>query len=266
MRTKYNRSQKFNGFTLIELLVVIAIIAILAAMLLPALARAKQKAHGIMCLSNTKQLALAWHMYASDNRDRLIYNKGSALTDLENWVANVMSWGADPQITDTRLIKEAKLGPYVSKNLGIFKCPADVEPSAAGPRTRSMSMNAFVGDKGDGGSINPAYMQFVKMSDFRNPSGIFVTLDEHPDSINDGWFVFCNNADPSERTVWSDLPASYHGGAGGFSFADGHSEIKRWLAGSTKRGVKKTSSDFPIQVGLDTRDIVWIADRTTVKK
>src|SRR6266576_2808047 len=83
------------GFTLIELLVVIAIIAILAGMLLPALAKAKQKAQGIMCLNNTKQLALAWLLYAQDNSDRCVYNKGTTGTDLQNWVGNVMSWGTD---------------------------------------------------------------------------------------------------------------------------------------------------------------------------
>ena len=90
-------------------------------------------------------------------------------------------------------------------------------------------------------------------------------LDEHPDSINDGWFVFCTGADPTERTAWSDLPASYHNGAGGFAFADGHSEIAKWRAGSTKRAVVKNTSDFPVAVGTDKRDIEWVAQRTTSK-
>jgi len=93
------------------------------------------------------------------------------------------------------------------------------------------------------------------MTDFRNPTGIFVFLDEHPDSINDDWMVFCSAANPAERSAWSDLPASYHNGAGGFSFADGHSEIKKWASASTKRGVKQTSSDFPVSVGNDASDI-----------
>src|SRR5438132_7645862 len=127
---------KLRAFTLIELLVVIAIIAILAAMLLPALAKAKQKAQGIMCLSNGRQMTLAWATYYHDNNDRLVYNKPSFSTDLDNWVGNVLSWGASTQNTDTSLITQAKLGPYTAKSLGIFKCPADIVPSAAGPRTR----------------------------------------------------------------------------------------------------------------------------------
>jgi len=179
-----------EAFTLIELLVVIAIIAILAAMLLPALAKAKQKAHGIICLSNTKQVMIAWYTYAHDNNERCVYNKGSAGTDLENWVGNVMSWGNDQMNTNINLIRNAKLGNYTAANLGVYKCPADTTPSLAGPRTRSLSMNAFVGNKGDGGRINANYLQFLTLTSFRSPAGIFVLLDEHPDSINDGWFVF----------------------------------------------------------------------------
>jgi prepilin-type N-terminal cleavage/methylation domain-containing protein/prepilin-type processing-associated H-X9-DG protein len=254
-----------GGFTLIELLVVIAIIAILAGMLLPALVKAKQKGQGIHCLNNTKQLALACLTYAHDNNDRWVYNKGTLGTDLENWVGNVMSWGPDQRNTNLTLITDAKLGPYTARSLGIYKCPADAVPSAAGPRTRSVSMNAFVGNKGDGGSINGQWKQFLKLSDFRNPAGLFVLLDEHPDSINDGWFVFCTAGDPSLEFQWSDLPASYHNGAAGFSFADGHSEIKKWLVDRTKRPVKKNSSDFPVIAGADKRDIRWVAQRSTYK-
>jgi prepilin-type N-terminal cleavage/methylation domain len=252
-----------KGFTLIELLVVIAIIAILASMLLPALSRAKAKAQGIMCLSNTRQMMVAWYTYAHDNYDRCVFNKGTAGTDLNNWVGNVMNWNVDQQNTNVSLIKDAKLGTYTARNLGIYKCPADTVPCPLGPRTRSLSMNAFVGDKGDQGQINPAYRQYLKITQFRNPAAIFVVLDEHPDSINDGWFIFCNNADPTERTVWSDLPASYHNGAGGFSFADGHSEIKKWQVSTTRRPATQNTSGFPVQAGNDKRDINWVAERTT---
>jgi len=262
------RGPRRHAFTLIELLVVIAIIAILAGLLLPALAKAKQKAQGIMCLSNTRQLTLAWITYAHENSDRLVYNKPVSTTDLNNWAGDVMSWGTDPQNTNTTLLANSKLGPYTANNVGIFKCPADKYPCPLGPRVRSVSMNAFVGPQDNQGTpINDQWRQFLKLTDFLNPVGIFVLLDEHPDSINDGWYVFCTAADPSERTAWSDLPASYHNGAAGFSFADGHSEIKRWRNGSTKRAVQRNGNGFPIAVAASDRDdISWVAERTTLRR
>ncbi len=241
-----------SGFTLIELLVVIAIIAILASMLLPALAKAKTKAQGIACMSNGKQLGLAWILYAGDNEERLVDNHGidQTMGQRRTWVNNVMTWGLEPDNTNLNFITEAKLASYTAKSAGVYKCPADKvlspQQRARGwsQRVRSLSMNAACGDGGtltpNGQSPFPGYKQFLRMGDFSSPANIFVFLDEHPDSINDGWFV--NN--PTAYT-WSDLPASYHNGAGGLTFADGHAEIHKWINAATRKESKPGAARLP---------------------
>ena len=223
-----------KGFTLVELLVVIAIIAIMAAILLPALARAKEKAHAILCLNNTRQLILGWQLYADDFDGRLPYNlvmtANGFRTNL-NWVNNVMTWGVsapnDPDNTNTATLTEASLGPFVSKATDIYHCPSDhalsTAQSAAGwaRRNRSYSMNAMVGDAGDATATgsntnNPGYVQFFKITQIPQPTEIFVFLDEHPDTINDGYFL--NKATEYKGSAygdynyaeWRDLPATYH--------------------------------------------------------
>jgi prepilin-type N-terminal cleavage/methylation domain-containing protein/prepilin-type processing-associated H-X9-DG protein len=265
-----------QGFTLIELLVVIAIIAILAGLLLPALAKAKVKAEAIGCINNLKQLQLAWYTYADDNSDNVPINLGAASLsgNLTGWVTGWLNWGAGSPTganTNSQYLQDGAMGPYTGRNLGIYRCPADKIPSAVGPRNRSVSMNGFVGDyggttmwKGYGFTTYQIYLKKSLMNR-PGPSLTWVFIDEHPDGINDGLFGMRMPAStfwPKGFTVWDDVPASYHNGAAGLSFADGHAEIKKWLDPNTKPPIKKVSPSGG--TGKDSpKDNNWMVQRTS---
>jgi prepilin-type N-terminal cleavage/methylation domain-containing protein/prepilin-type processing-associated H-X9-DG protein len=265
-----------RGFTLIELLVVIAIIAILAAMLLPALARSKQEAQGIQCMSNSKELLLAWTMYAGDNREILAYNVPASTGDKGGWVNGVLSWNNDSDNTNIALMMSGQIGPY-TKSPGIYHCPADMSVATGQTvnRVRSISMNFAVGDKSINGIgqriYDPSYPQdlgpwpnFLKTFEFKIASLTWVFADEHPDSINDGFLCpptsAADIAGVSEEE-WGDMPASYHNGAAGFAFADGHAQIHKWLQAQTDHPVVKNSSWLPWVATYPFTDFKWVESR-----
>ncbi|HYG24568.1 MAG TPA: prepilin-type N-terminal cleavage/methylation domain-containing protein [Verrucomicrobiae bacterium] len=257
-----------QGFTLIELLVVIAIIAILAAMLLPALSRAKIKAQSIACLNNLKQLQLGWMLYSNDNSDKIVSTGGQQVivadadvTDAQpggpkaNWVLG-NAYDQDPNF-----IRKGLLWPYVN-NQEVYKCSGDKQPrpndAPVAPgvlNQRSMSMNAWMNPIKTEDVLAAGYRIFRKQANIVRASHTWVAIDENPKLINDGWFLIRMET-PNQ---WRDVPASFHLRRGNLSFADGHAESRKW---SDSGLLRNPSTSMRRDATSD--DLPWLQERTTV--
>jgi len=289
--TKLDSPPQSRGFTLIELLVVIAIIAILAAMLLPALSRAKAKAHAVYCMNNGKQMMLAMHLYTSDNQEFYPPNPDDSNTiPGHNWLAGHAGIGG-PQEFNTDVLMDptrSLLAGYIGQNVAIYKCPADrrsgiyqgSDPARVGQMVdaaRTFSMSQAVGTicaaqatgSGHAGKpILPVNGRWLNNSGSHTPGRPYLTYGKTTSMNRPGpsktWVLIDENPDGLNdaafamgvrREEWLDLPGTYHGDAAGIAFGDGHSEIHKWVDPRTKQGRR-----IPVQGSVDW---AWLAEHTT---
>ncbi|MGZ8898854.1 MAG: hypothetical protein ACXW3Z_02060 [Limisphaerales bacterium] len=274
MKTSLRHSPSNRGFTRIDAGAILAVSSVLALLVGPALASNQIASTGISCLGNLGQLTRAWQLYAADNNEELVGNFSfqamqqtiSAGTFL-NWTHNNMDWTTNPSNTNRTLMARSRLLPYLQNTNNPFKCPADQFLSSIQRnvgwtgRLRSYSMNGFLGPNAAATNdvsytgqnwMVPGYRQFIKSSSIPSPDRTFVLIDEHQDSINDGYFI----SDPT-RSTWIDAPGSFHAGGAGVSFADGRAEIHSWVS-------PVVDMTRPPTAGQRT-DQLWLTERMTVR-
>ena len=261
-----------RGFTLIELLVVIAIIAILAALLLPALARAKAHARKVQCLGNHRQLALTWMLYAGDNRDQVVLNGGGTVPVPGKllWVLGDTHFFA-PAFVDKRYLTDEKFTAFASylRADAIYKCPADLS-TARGvtpptPKIRSVAMNAYLGTAASTVQRTPGYLIVQQLSQLNQlgAATTFLLQDVMPENLC--YPAFLVNM-PGSSESFFHLPSSQHSRGGVISYCDGHVEWHRWRDERTRPKVPSSGVVAHSTGASGSPDLAWIRERTTVKR
>lgn len=256
-----------SAFTLIELLVVFAVIAILGALLLPALARAKASAKRIPCMNNHRQLATVWTLYTLDNNDWLPANGGfdPPSTTRKLWVQGAF-FNLAANTTDKYMLdpQYAQFASYL-KNIKVYVCAADRLTNSLGnnyPKLRSYSLNAYMGAIGPlDRRLSSAYRIFRKQSSITrsSPGGYFLFQDVQPNSIC--WPFFGVQMD---RDEFFNFPGSFHSRGGVISFSDGHVEYHRWTDARTVLAYARRYHDHD-EPSVGNRDLTWLRERTTYK-
>ncbi len=276
------RAHANRGFCRPDLIATLACLIVLAGLAWPWVARSGVARQTMGCVENLHQLMTAWSLYANDSNGRVVNNFTITETfatvsdkSFQNWTHNVLDWTTNPFNTNLTFLGASRLFPYLTDNAAAFKCPDDtyLSPSQRSrgwvARVRSYSMNGFMGLTGPGANestrrgenrLYPGYRQFLQTSAIPDPGRTLVFLDEHPDSINDGYLI----ETPTSSSQWLDIPGSQHDGGAGVAFADGSAEIHLWAFKSTKLPVRYSGFFATAIPSAERGDYNWLLQRLTV--